>query len=94
VRAARLFESPGYSVANVADRLDYSSPQSFGRHVRALLGLTASQFRQAYDGAGMLERFRAELITPHAATLRRFRPLTGPPGWTARPPTAMDGEDR
>src|SRR5512135_1345643 len=33
VRAARLFENPGFSVANVANHLDYSSPQSFGRHV-------------------------------------------------------------
>jgi len=85
VRAARLLESPGYSVANVADRLDYSSPQSFGRHVRSLLGFTASGFRGAYDGAGMLERFRGELVVPHLATLRTFHPLTAPPGWSPRP---------
>ena len=35
-RAARLFENPGFSIANVANHLDYSSPQSFGRHVRTL----------------------------------------------------------
>src|SRR5262249_43992441 len=39
VRAARLFENPGFSVANVANHLDYSSPQSFGRHVRNLMNL-------------------------------------------------------
>ena len=27
VRAARLFENPGFSIANVANHLDYSSPQ-------------------------------------------------------------------
>jgi AraC-like DNA-binding protein len=74
VRAARLFESAGLSVANVADALEYSSPQSFGRHVRAALGLTAGQFRRRYDGEGMLDRFRAELVTPFAPVLRTFSP--------------------
>lgn len=80
-RAARLFENPGFSVANVANHLDYSSPQSFGRHVRTLLRLTAVEFRQRYDGEGMLQRFRDELVLPHLATLRRFTPLTAAPAW-------------
>ena len=74
-RAARLFENAGLSVANVASHLDYSSPQSFGRHVRTLLGLTAGAFRQRYDGDGMVERFRDDLVRPYAAVLRRFDPL-------------------
>ena len=81
VRAARLFENPGLSVANVANHLDYSSPQSFGRHVRTMLGMTAVAFRQRYDGEGMLQRFRDELVLPYAGTLRRFTPLAPPPGW-------------
>ena len=80
-RAARLFENPGLSVANVANHLDYSSPQSFGRHVRSLLHLTAVQFRERYDGDRMLGRFREELVLPHLETLRSFTPLTAPPGW-------------
>jgi AraC-like DNA-binding protein len=80
-RAARLFENSGLSVANVANHLDYSSPQSFGRHVRTVMRLTAVQFRERYDGEGMLQRFREELILPHLATLRSFTPLTAPPGW-------------
>ncbi|MEO8200024.1 MAG: helix-turn-helix domain-containing protein, partial [Gemmatimonadota bacterium] len=40
LHAAVLFEGPGLSVADVAYRLEYSSPQSFGRHIRALLGIT------------------------------------------------------
>jgi AraC-like DNA-binding protein len=75
VRAARLMENGGLSVANVADHLEYSSPQSFGRHVRAQLGLTASEFRQRYDGEGMLHRFREALVLPHRDVLRRFSPL-------------------
>lgn len=75
VRAARLFENPGFSIANVSNHLDYSSPQSFGRHVRTLLDLTAGQFRQRYDGAGMLKHFRETLVLPHLPVLRQLRPL-------------------
>ena len=81
VRAARLFENPGFSVANVSDHLDYSSPQSFGRHVRTLLGMTAVEFRYRYDGDGMLELFRERMILPYLAVLRRLTPLTAPVSW-------------
>jgi AraC-like DNA-binding protein len=87
VRAARLFENPGFSVANVANHLDYSSPQSFGRHIRMLLGLTAVQFREQYDGEGMLQRFRQELVVPHLDALRELRPLQ--PVWAAYTRTAV-----
>jgi AraC-like DNA-binding protein len=83
VRAAHLFENNGFSVANVANHLEYSSPQSFGRHVRGLLGLSAQEFRDRYDGAGMLDRFRRDLVLPHLDELRRLRPLAHvlvPPG--------------
>lgn len=73
--AARVFENPGLSVANVANHLEYSSPQSFGRHVRTLLSITALEFRHRYDGEGMLHRFREELILPFVTTLRVFSPL-------------------
>ena len=76
VRAAQLFENSGLSIANVANRLDYSSPQSFGRHIRGLLGMTAMEFRQTYDGEGMLQRFREELVKPHLVALRDFAPLS------------------
>jgi AraC-like DNA-binding protein len=83
VRAARLFENPGLSIANVANHLDYSSPQSFGRHVRTLMGTTALEFRRRYDGEGMLHYFREQLVLPYATTLRQFRPLVAQPGWLA-----------
>ena len=83
VRAAHLFENPGLSVASVANVLDYSSPQSFGRHVRTMLGLTAVDFRRRYTGRQMLDRFREELVVPYLPTLRRFAPLTPAPGWLA-----------
>ena len=84
-RAASLFENSGLSVANVANHLDYSSPQSFGRHIRTVLQMTAVDFRQRYDGEGMLHRFRGELILPFLSELRVFTPLSGPPGWIRSP---------
>ena len=75
VRAAHLFENHGFSVANIANHLEYSSPQSFGRHVRGLLGLSAQEFRDRFDGVGMLERFRQELVLPHVEALKRLKPL-------------------
>jgi AraC-like DNA-binding protein len=85
VRAARLFENPGLSIANVANHLDYSSPQSFGRHVRTLMGMTALDFRRRYDGEGMLHYFRECLVLPYTTVLRQFRPLVAQPGWLATP---------
>ncbi len=79
VRAARLFENPGFSVANIANHMDYSSPQSFGRHVRMVLDMTALQMRESYDGRGMFELFRVSLVIPHLEALRRLRPLA--PTW-------------
>ena len=84
VRAANLFENAGFSVTNVANHLDYSSPQSFGRHIRSMLHMTAGEFRVRYDGTGMFERFRSELILPHIPALRRLHPLNNPTGWTRR----------
>jgi len=82
IHAAHALENPGFSIANVANHLDYSSPQSFGRHVRTLIGLSALEFRARYDGEGMLQRFREELVLPFAAILRRFYPLTKGTRWT------------
>jgi AraC-like DNA-binding protein len=81
IRAARLFENPGLSVARVANHLDYSSPQSFGRHVRTVMKMSPVKFRSTYDGQGMLQYFRTELILPYADVLRKFRPSAAYPGW-------------
>jgi AraC-like DNA-binding protein len=81
IRAARLFENPGLSVARVANHLDYSSPQSFGRHVRTMMKMSPVKFRSTYDGQGMLQFFRTELILPYVDVLRAFRPSAAYPGW-------------
>ena len=77
VSAAQLFENPGLSVATVSNQLDYSSPQSFGRHVRILMDMTPTRFRDSFDGEGMLDYYRRELIIPYKAVLKRFDPLVG-----------------
>jgi AraC-like DNA-binding protein len=84
IRAARLFENPGLSVASVANYLDYSSPQSFGRHIRAMMKISPVTFREQYDGAGMLQFFREELILPYVEILRVFRPAATYPSWITR----------
>jgi AraC-like DNA-binding protein len=83
IRAARLFENPGFSIASVANHLDYSSPQSFGRHVRTVMKMSPVIFRQKYDGDSMLLRFREELVIPYASILRKFSPVAAQPGWLA-----------
>ncbi len=86
LRAARLFEDTGHAIADVANALEYSSPQSFGRHVRTLLGLTAGDFRRHMSTAAMLERILADLVRPHREGFRRLRPLALKPGMS-RPPS-------
>src|SRR3954471_24730028 len=81
IRAARLFENPGLSVARIANHLDYSSPQSFGRHVRTVMKMSPVRFRSTYDGQGMLQFFRTELVLPYVEVLRVFRPSAAYPGW-------------
>ena len=75
VWAARLGECPGLTISAIAHRLDASSPQSFGRTVRVLMGVTASEFRRRFDGETMVARFRDTLVDPYRETLRTFDPL-------------------
>lgn len=94
IRAARLFENPGLSVARVANHLDYSSPQSFGRHVRTVMKMSPVKFRSTYDGQGMLQLFRTELILPYADVLCAFRPSSAYPGWIPKAQPRRDSNPR
>lgn len=75
IRAARLLENPGLSIADVANHLDHSSPQSFARHVRTYLGLTAGEFRRAHTGETMMRKFREDLVLPHLGRLGSLSPV-------------------
>jgi AraC-like DNA-binding protein len=79
VYAARLFENPGVSITGVSNQLEYSSPQSFSRHVRSVLGMSPLQFRTRYDGDGMLDHFRECLVLRHLERWRQFDPLLEAP---------------
>ena len=75
VHATLLFERQGYTVADVAYRLDYSSPQSLGRHVRGLMGITTSELRRRFPFDAALDRFLVLMVEPYREVWRRFRPL-------------------
>jgi len=75
LHAAHLFHNPGLSVADAAYRLDYSSPQSFGRHLKAMLGVTAGEFRRRFPFEVALVRFVDVLVIPYREALRAFHPL-------------------
>jgi AraC-like DNA-binding protein len=75
IHAAYLFRNPGLSVADVAYRLDFSSPQSFSRHLKAMLGVTAGEYRRRFPFDVALARYVDLLITPYRETFRAFRPL-------------------
>ena len=70
--------------------LEFSSPQSFGRHVQTFLNVSAGEFRRQYTADRMLARFMDELIRPHKAKLRQLRPLVLRPGMRPIPPSVAD----
>ena len=85
IRAASLFENTGFSVANVANHLEYSSPQSFGRHVRTVMQMSPVQFRRQFDSEKMTMFFREELVLPYRGLLRTFSPVAARPAWIRGP---------
>lgn len=80
--AAQLLENTGLSVADVAYRLECSSPQSFARHMRSLLGISCSEFRRRFPYSNALDRFLTVMVDPYQAVWREFRPLVGAPRTT------------
>lgn len=80
LHASWLFGTSGLSVADVAYRLEYSSPQSFGRHLRTMLGITSSEFRGRFPFPLAMERFLDLMIRPYVAGWSEFHPLEGARG--------------
>ncbi len=81
VRAAYLFENSGFSIANIANHLEYSSPQSFGRHIRTVMEMSAVEFRRHFTGRQMLNRFEEEFVRPYLHILVQFYPFSGTRPW-------------
>ena len=73
--AAKLFDEGDLTIADVAYRMDYASPQSFGRHLRVVLGITPSEFRTRFPFCAVLQRFLDRFVRPYKETWRSFRPL-------------------
>ena len=73
--AAKLFDEGDLTIADVAYRMEYASPQSFGRHLRVVMGITPSEFRSRYPFCAVLQRFLDQFVVPYRATWKKFRPL-------------------
>jgi AraC-like DNA-binding protein len=73
--AAAFLEIPGLTLTDVAYRLQYSSPQSFGRHLRTVLGKTAGEFRVRYPFDVAMDEFLERLIVPFRHEFSTFHPL-------------------
>ncbi|MGH7532035.1 MAG: helix-turn-helix transcriptional regulator [Gemmatimonadales bacterium] len=76
LHASLMLEESGLSVADVAYRLDYSSPQSFGRHLRALMGVSGTEFRRRFPFPVALRRYMELMILPYRTVLCAFHPLS------------------
>lgn len=77
--AKALLEDGRASMSFVANRLQYSSPQSFGRHVRLMLGVGASQFRNDFTFNQVANHYLEALVLRHRQEFRTFDPFGGPP---------------
>lgn len=75
LHASQLFDSGGLSIADVAYRLECSSPQSLGRHLRTTLGITTAEFRRRFPFQVALERFLRAMITPYVEQWGRVHPI-------------------
>lgn len=74
VLAAEHFAA-GENSDEVAYALGLSSRNAMGRALRNYVGVTITEFREHYTPLVMVERFRAQLVTPYRATLLEFHPL-------------------
>ena len=74
---AAALEAPRVSVAQAARRMNYSSPQSFARHVKEQLGVSAGEFRDEYSLELMVNYFINRLVFRHRDTLQSFAPFGG-----------------
>ncbi len=75
IHAVALLTESRLSIADVAYRMEYSSPQSFGRHVRNSMGITAGELRDSGDVDRLLNDYVSNFIAPFRSRFRTFHPL-------------------
>lgn len=76
--AAGVLEDVRVSAAQASRRLNYSSPQSFMRHVREQLGVSVHDFRERYSFTELASHVSFHTLSEHHETLRWFRPMNVP----------------
>ena len=84
IRAAKLFENPGLSVASVANYLDYSSPQSFGRHIRTMMEISPVTISRAVRWRRNASVLSGGADSAVCRDSSRFQPAVTCPGWITR----------
>lgn len=65
------------SIAAVARRLNYSSPQSFGSHIHLRYRVAAGIFRRSYPFDRIVAAYIDDLVRPFLTTFVNFSPF----GW-------------
>jgi AraC-like DNA-binding protein len=76
-RFAYLAETTSWSVHAIARSIEASSPQSLGRMIKRLTGLSPVQWRLENGLASVLADFSTRLIKAHLRALRHFDPFQG-----------------
>jgi len=76
--AAAYLETGEVSIVAVANRLGFSSPQSFGRHVRIFMGISAGEFRRQFSFDAAAQYYADQLVRPHVGALASFQPKLPP----------------
>jgi AraC-like DNA-binding protein len=92
--AAAFLELPGLTLTDVAYRLQYSSPQSFGRHLRTVLGKTAGEFRARYPFKVAMDEFLERLIVPFRHEFGTFHPLEKGVGYLGHTRRSLGRDDQ
>jgi len=62
------------SIAAAAYTVNFSTPQSFGRHIRGVMRITGTEFRKRLSPDATWERFSSLLIEPHRLIWQSFDP--------------------
>jgi hypothetical protein len=73
---------------NSLSRAFFCAVQSFGRHLRAVLGVTAGEFRRRFPFDVALARYIDLLVTPYREALRAFHPFNAG-SWDQGPSAAV-----
>ena len=73
--ASAHMSASAVSIAAVARRLNYSSPQSFGRHVYIRYRVPAGTFRRTYPFDRMVTEYVEDLVSPYRPTFAAFNPF-------------------